>query len=107
MLEYCTFEVIPPVLIIQLGRFLSNGDKFNVFIGIPDFLKIQDRTTKHTYQLQAIIKHSGNSRQGHYTAVTKELETQVWTEWNDNYITQISVAQAVSHEAYILIYKKK
>jgi len=107
MLEYCVFEVLPRVLIIQLGRFLSNGDKINMLIGIPDTLKIQARTTNNTYQLKAIVKHYGTSRQGHYTTVTKDIQTQVWTEWNDGYVTRISAKEAITHEAYILIYTKE
>jgi len=88
MLEYCTYEVLPHVLIIQLGRFLSNSDKINKFIGIPDNLKVQVKTIQNSYKLQAIVKHSGTSRQGHYVTVTRNNNS--WTQFDDERITQVS-----------------
>ena len=61
----------------------------------------------NTYDLYAVVNHIGNMSSGHYTAFCKNAIDQLWYSFDDTRVTQISEADVVTSDAYILFYQKK
>ena len=100
--------VPPTILIILLKRFDVEDHKKYTPIDIPDSLDIGSfmvKPTKAMYQLCAIIKHSGTTAAGHYTAQCKDQSTpNMWNCFDDTKVwTQDSPSK---NAAYILFYQK-
>ena len=105
MLESSTFEVLPSVLVLQLGRFPCKGNKIEKYVGIPNIMQLQIKSGYKVYELRSIVKHKGTSGGGHYVTATKDPETKQWTEWNDEQVKQITEPEAITNEAYVVIYQ--
>ena len=98
----------PTILIICLKRFDGENRKKFTPIDIPDSLDIGSfmvKPTKVMYQLCAMIKHSGTTAAGHYTAQCRDQSTpNMWNCFDDTKAwTQDNPSR---NAAYILFYQK-
>ncbi|XP_039997494.1 uncharacterized protein LOC120797713 [Xiphias gladius] len=111
----CVIKDHPDILMLLLKRFefdyrYMRHVKRNNVVGIPDILQIPEN---QTYELYAVVDHSGDLRGGHYTAEIKSQDDERWYSFNDSSVTlhdykpfQLDNAD-ISRRAYLLFYKKK
>jgi ubiquitin C-terminal hydrolase len=104
----------PPILVIQMKRFRSNGGKIVVPIEYPLELDLRkyispnnkDQTT--VYDLYAVIYHQGQLNGGHYYASCKVNAAHgQWYNFNDDKQHLLDTDRIVSPFAYVLFYKKR
>jgi ubiquitin C-terminal hydrolase len=102
---------LPPVLVVDLKRFSSNGRRFikNIQrVQIPMVLGAVPLSTypeRVTYNLRAIANHRGGLNSGHYWALCRNPSTSdvVWNAHNDG-----SVKEGVpfdDRDAYLVFYE--
>lgn len=107
------FEKLPLVLHIQLSRFVFDfardisvklNDRFEFPTTLdmrqfmdPDVLKEeQEKGEKdYTYELHAVMVHSGDSNVGHYYSFIKPTPTSGWYKFDDDRVTPASKEEAV------------
>ncbi|KAM9425525.1 uncharacterized protein KZ484_010567 isoform 2-T2 [Pholidichthys leucotaenia] len=101
----------PDVLILLLKRFkftTSNRPyvKINQAVDIPLTLQIPEG---QTYELYAVVDHSGDLRRGHYTASIKSPDEDKWYKFNNASVLLVEDTQIYSRSrsAYLLFYRKK
>ena len=63
--------------------------------------------TSSLYDLYAVINHKGTMESGHYTAMCKNLDTNLWYHCDDSRVKEISCERVLSENAYILFYARK
>ncbi|XP_027026161.1 ubiquitin carboxyl-terminal hydrolase 21 [Tachysurus fulvidraco] len=108
-----TIQRFPKILVIQLKRFTASRcsiRKSTVPVSFP--LTDLDLGTYGPsdcgpvlYDLYALCDHTGTVNMGHYTAVCQDKGG--WCCYNDSCVTQISVDQLQSSQAYLLFYTLK
>lgn len=108
---------LPRVLIIQLKRFtydLSNNSKIETFVDYPphsldlnSFVKNPTYDQKTRYDLIAVSAHTGNLVGGHYTTYAKNFLQQQWYHFNDTTVYDVKGTEALTGNAYILVYCKR
>jgi hypothetical protein len=110
-------SIIPPVLIVQLRRFINeNGRrrKLQTFINFPmnelnlsEF--VVDQQTTPLYDLIAVVNHIGTTLdRGHYTTYARQLTNPTaWYSFNDEHVSRIEENDVVSQDAYLLVYIKR
>ena len=84
------FESLPPVLNLQLNRYVFNMETFSkhklatkVLLSHTLVVPLEN-TEQKTYVLVAVQNHLGNSAHGgHYIANVLDWKTGVWFEFND------------------------
>jgi ubiquitin carboxyl-terminal hydrolase 20/33 len=64
-------------------------------------------TSPALYDLFAIVRHLGSVSGGHYIAYCKSHVTDRWYEFDDRTVTELSEAEILKIEAYVLFYKRK
>lgn len=100
----------PPILVIQFKRFNSLLHKNNSFIDYPlNNFDIKMITSKHqnintTYKLISVINHIGNINGGHYYSYCINEELNKWYEFDDSEISEISINNIITNNAYMLYY---
>ncbi|XP_054160020.1 ubiquitin carboxyl-terminal hydrolase 2-like [Oppia nitens] len=97
-----SFSRIPPILIIQLKKFVNDGNKISKAVTINSQLVIKS----HNYYLFAIICHNGTTcSRGHYTSYC--LHNHIWYLFDDEVVHSIQTMDfnTVSSDAYILFYR--
>jgi ubiquitin C-terminal hydrolase len=88
-MRYQNFEVLPPVLNLQLNRYVFDMESFSkqkctTKVLLPHTLKVPLKETHQIYVLVAVQNHLGNSAHGgHYVANAMDWSTGVWFEFND------------------------
>jgi ubiquitin C-terminal hydrolase len=105
----------PPVLIIQMKRFQSNGAKIIVPIDYPLVLDLRKYVSPNNqeqstiYDLYGVIYHQGQLNGGHYYASCKVLacEENQWHVFNDVSQHVLNPERIVTPFAYVLFYKKR
>ena len=110
------FEKLPLVLHIQLSRFvfdftsdmsvkLNSRFEFPTTLDMrqfmdPDVLKEESEKEgsdkDYTYELHAVMVHSGDSNVGHYYAYIKPTPTSGWFKFDDDRVTPASEEEAVN-----------
>lgn len=118
------FIVLPPILVIHLSRFYYDlTKKNNTVITYPLILNIILKNNAVVrYKLYAIVNHSGNLVNGHYTSVVNKeksheigLNRQIWVTFDDDVIKQHNKdrddfetgrAEISSSEVYVLFYER-
>ena len=109
---------LPPVFVVHLKRFLyamgNGGVKLNGLVDFPvrnfdlspwccpDSPHVSG--TKPIYELYGVIYHKGSLSYGHY--YSHILSEGKWWCFDDTDVTEISEAQVVTAEAYVLLYRK-
>lgn len=109
----------PENLIIQLKRFKNNGfnlSKVSSKVSFPleglslDTVSSEYYKNKSTYDLYAIIQHSGSLYGGHYIAYTKNKINNEWYLYDDSNVLHIPKerleSEIVTRGSYILFYNK-
>jgi ubiquitin carboxyl-terminal hydrolase 48 len=83
------FENLPPVLNLQLNRYVFDmktfsKQKLTTKVLLPHLLEVPLGDTKKTYTLVAVQYHLGTSAHGgHYVCNALDWNTGVWFEFND------------------------
>ena len=70
------------------------------FIGSP-------LSSNSEYDLLGIVNHRGSFNGGHYVAYCRNLETGRWLEFDDSRVREISKAELMTVQAYLLFYIQK
>ncbi|XP_049423682.1 uncharacterized protein LOC125883445 [Epinephelus fuscoguttatus] len=111
----CAIKDHPEVLMLLLKRFEFDYQymayvKINCTVAVPYTLQIPGN---QTYELYAVVDHSGDLRSGHYTATIKSQDDDKWYNFNDSRVTlrdyqpfQMDKFEK-SSSAYLLFYRKK
>uniref|UniRef100_A0A8B9H901 Ubiquitin carboxyl-terminal hydrolase n=1 Tax=Astyanax mexicanus TaxID=7994 RepID=A0A8B9H901_ASTMX len=104
------------ILCIHLKRFrheLMFSTKISTHVSFPlDGLDLQPFLAKDssaqitTYDLLSVICHHGTASSGHYIAYCRNDLNQLWYEFDDQSVTEVSESCVQNAEAYVLFYKK-
>uniref|UniRef100_A0A3B1KD50 Ubiquitin carboxyl-terminal hydrolase 47-like n=1 Tax=Astyanax mexicanus TaxID=7994 RepID=A0A3B1KD50_ASTMX len=99
-------EEIPTVLTLHLKRFYFDYTqmkhvKNHCSADIPSTLQVKD----YKYDLYAVINHIGNQSGGHYNAVIKSFEDNLWYCFDDKSVMQTDGFPQSSQLPYLLMYK--
>ena len=95
-MRHPNFEYLPPVLNLQLNRYVFNMESFSkqkciTKVLIPHSLTVPMGNRKKKYILVAVQNHLGNSAHGgHYVANAMDWNTGVWFEFNDEDVDVLS-----------------
>lgn len=112
-----SFASLPPVLIIQLKRFIYKQNQVAELHKITKPIKIpleltlnQGNCTSHTYNLYALVNHHGSSlNTGHYTSIVRTASEE-WSYFDDDVKVQpignISTVLNQNSSAYLLFYER-
>ncbi|POM71603.1 Ubiquitin-specific protease [Phytophthora palmivora] len=133
MKKHTTVESLPVVLTLSIKRFTYHPEqgpvKLQQFVKYPPFLEFPTQfmsttcraengmdvpgvapisgagfSTPPMYELFAVVSHLGKFVVGgHYTCVCRDNKDQ-WFRYDDEYVTSISEATALSETAYLLFY---
>ncbi|KRY51489.1 Ubiquitin carboxyl-terminal hydrolase 20 [Trichinella britovi] len=113
--KICRLLKTPQILCIHIKRFrheASSSFKLNNRIDFPlegldlsDF--VQGRSSDlHTYNLVAVISHSGNADGGHYVSYCMNHSNYRWYLFDDETVTAVDPCTVENVEAYVLFYEK-
>lgn len=106
------FWSLPNILIIDLKRWNSNllKNKINIMSEICnlDLRKyvIGYNKDSYIYDLYAVSNHSGGVNGGHYYCNIKNANNK-WYNFNDTFISEISINNIITNHTYCLFYRKK
>ncbi|KAL3672727.1 hypothetical protein V7S43_002020 [Phytophthora oleae] len=133
MKKFTTVESLPVVLTLSVKRFTYHPEqgpvKLQQFVKYPPFLEFPTQfmsttcraengmdlpgvasisgagfSTPPMYELFAVVSHLGKFVVGgHYTCVCRDNKDQ-WFRYDDEHVTSISEATALSETAYLLFY---
>ncbi|KAI4895781.1 hypothetical protein NFI96_011551, partial [Prochilodus magdalenae] len=114
--KFCKVQSLPEILCIHLKRFrheLMFSTKIGTHVSFPlDGLDLQPFLAKDssaqitTYDLLSVICHHGTASSGHYIAYCRNDLNQLWYEFDDQSVTEVSESCVQNAEAYVLFYKK-
>uniref|UniRef100_A0A8B9H9D6 Ubiquitin carboxyl-terminal hydrolase n=1 Tax=Astyanax mexicanus TaxID=7994 RepID=A0A8B9H9D6_ASTMX len=114
--KFCKVQSLPEILCIHLKRFrheLMFSTKISTHVSFPlDGLDLQPFLAKDssaqitTYDLLSVICHHGTASSGHYIAYCRNDLNQLWYEFDDQSVTEVSESCVQNAEAYVLFYKK-
>ncbi|KAF4089597.1 hypothetical protein AMELA_G00067680 [Ameiurus melas] len=114
--KFCKVQSLPEILCIHLKRFrheLMFSTKISTHVSFPlDGLDLQPFLAKDssaqttTYDLLSVICHHGTASSGHYVAYCRNDLNQMWYEFDDQSVTEVSESCVQNAEAYVLFYKK-
>ncbi|KAI3853771.1 hypothetical protein MKX03_001212, partial [Papaver bracteatum] len=117
----------PSILTIHLKRFsqdtrgrlskLSGHVNFEETIDLRPYMDPRSvEKGEYKYSLLGIVEHSGTMRGGHYVAYVKgdksrgkkeeDNECSTWYYASDSHVREVSLAEVLRSEAYILFYGK-
>lgn len=106
------FWSLPDVLIIDLKRWNTKGNKINVLVDAPldnfNLIKYVQgyKKEQYIYELFGVCNHSGISDGGHYTAVIKNANGK-WYNFNDTMVNEVSSSSIITSYSYCFFYRKK
>lgn len=114
--KFCKMQSLPEILCIHLKRFrheLMFSTKISTHVSFPlEGLDLQpflakDSTAQTTnYDLLSVICHHGTASSGHYIAYCRNDANNLWYEFDDQSVTEVSESCVQNAEAYVLFYKK-
>ncbi|XXQ29684.1 Ubiquitin carboxyl-terminal hydrolase [Plasmodiophora brassicae] len=105
-----TIDVAPPVLTIQLKRFLCTGAKINKPVQYGHYLDlapfVSGKASGATYTLFGLVVHIGSGpRSGHYVAYVKG-SNGTWYCMDDECVSKTSADNVLQQKPYLLFYSK-
>jgi ubiquitin C-terminal hydrolase len=121
--KFASLGRLPPILIIQLGRFTYNFQnweqtkidtpfEFPVELDVERFTAVDHRDQVMTYRLCGVVVHSGSAAFGHYISLVRSASGS-WLSFNDAIVTEISEAEALEMSygrtgktGYLLFYQR-
>lgn len=109
----------PPILILQLKRFQSNGkgrlEKCEKSIQFQEIIDLQpissnnqatdSNASSYQYSLYGIVSHSGSLSHGHYISLKRHLNGE-WYSISDSHVQRITMQQVFNSQPYILFYQR-
>ncbi|XP_012578051.1 PREDICTED: ubiquitin carboxyl-terminal hydrolase 33 isoform X3 [Condylura cristata] len=114
--KFCKVQKFPEILCIHLKRFrheLMFSTKISTHVSFPlEGLDLQPFLAKDspaqivTYDLLSVICHHGNASSGHYIAYCRNNLNNLWYEFDDQSVTEVSESTVQNAEAYVLFYRK-
>ncbi|XP_012670814.1 ubiquitin carboxyl-terminal hydrolase 33 [Clupea harengus] len=114
--KFCKVQSLPEILCIHLKRFrheLMFSTKISTHVSFPlESLDLQPFLAKDcsaqtsTYDLLSVICHHGTASSGHYIAYCRNDFNNLWYEFDDQSVTEVSESCVQNAEAYVLFYKK-
>uniref|UniRef100_A0A6Q2XJU4 Ubiquitin carboxyl-terminal hydrolase n=1 Tax=Esox lucius TaxID=8010 RepID=A0A6Q2XJU4_ESOLU len=114
----CVLFVPSPgqILCIHLKRFrheLMFSTKIGTHVSFPlegldlqPFLAKDSSAHTTTYDLLSVICHHGTASSGHYIAYCRNDLNNLWYEFDDQSVMEVSESCVQNAEAYVLFYKK-
>ncbi|XP_030629830.1 ubiquitin carboxyl-terminal hydrolase 33 [Chanos chanos] len=114
--KFCKMQSLPEILCIHLKRFrheLMFSTKISTHVSFPlegldlqPFLAKDSSAQTTSYDLLSVICHHGTASSGHYIAYCRNDQNQLWYEFDDQSVTEVSESCVQNAEAYVLFYKK-
>ncbi|KAM4604818.1 ubiquitin carboxyl-terminal hydrolase 33 isoform 1-T1 [Polymixia lowei] len=114
--KFCKVQSLPEILCIHLKRFrheLMFSTKIGTHVSFPlegldlqPFLAKDSSAQTTTYDLLSVICHHGTASSGHYIAYCRNDLNNLWYEFDDQSVTEVSESCVQNAEAYVLFYKK-
>ncbi|XP_066453909.1 ubiquitin carboxyl-terminal hydrolase 33 isoform X1 [Eleutherodactylus coqui] len=114
--KFCKVQKFPEILSIHLKRFrheLMFSTKIGTHVSFPlEGLDLQPFLAKDSpsqivsYDLLSVICHHGTASSGHYIAYCRNNLSNLWYEFDDQSVTEVSEATVQNAEAYVLFYRK-
>lgn len=114
--KFCKVQKFPEILSIHLKRFrheLMFSTKIGTHVSFPlEGLDLQPFLAKDspsqivTYDLLSVICHHGTASSGHYIAYCRNNLNNLWYEFDDQSVTEVSESTVQNAEAYVLFYRK-
>jgi len=114
------FWSLPPVLVLQLKRFVYtqySRDRLDTPVEFPlEGLDLRPyaqaaspASTSMVYDLAGLSKHMGGLGGGHYVAYARSSESGKWYYFNDSSVTQVDAATVADDQvgAYVLLYLRR
>lgn len=107
---------LPDILVFHLKRFSYNRylkNKLDTFVNFPihnldlsKYVKSDDGTQSHVYELYAISNHYGGLGGGHYSAYAKLIDENRWYHFDDSHVSPVSEDDIKTSAAYVLFYQR-
>ncbi|XP_063284032.1 ubiquitin carboxyl-terminal hydrolase 33 [Pelobates fuscus] len=114
--KFCKVQKFPEILCIHLKRFrheLMFSTKIGTHVSFPlEGLDLQPFLAKDspsqivTYDLLSVICHHGTASSGHYIAYCRNNLNNLWYEFDDQSVTEVTESIVQNAEAYVLFYRK-
>ncbi|XP_068604641.1 ubiquitin carboxyl-terminal hydrolase 33 [Brachionichthys hirsutus] len=114
--KFCKVQSLPEILCIHLKRFrheLMFSTKISTHVSFPlegldlqPFLAKDGSAQTSNYDLLSVICHHGTASSGHYIAYCRNDVNNLWYEFDDQSVTEVSESCVQNAEAYVLFYKK-
>ncbi|XP_076004469.1 ubiquitin carboxyl-terminal hydrolase 33 isoform X2 [Genypterus blacodes] len=114
--KFCKMQSLPEILCIHLKRFrheLMFSTKIGTHVSFPlegldlqPFLAKDSSAQTTNYDLLSVICHHGTASSGHYIAYCRNDVNNLWYEFDDQSVTEVSESCVQNTEAYVLFYKK-
>uniref|UniRef100_A0A672I5A1 Ubiquitin carboxyl-terminal hydrolase n=1 Tax=Salarias fasciatus TaxID=181472 RepID=A0A672I5A1_SALFA len=114
--KFCKMQSLPEILCIHLKRFrheLMFSTKISTHVSFPlegldlqPFLAKDSSAQTSNYDLLSVICHHGTASSGHYIAYCRNDVNNLWYEFDDQSVTEVSESCVQNAEAYVLFYKK-
>ncbi|XP_053739765.1 ubiquitin carboxyl-terminal hydrolase 33 [Synchiropus splendidus] len=114
--KFCKMQSLPEILCVHLKRFrheLMFSTKINTHVSFPlegldlqPFLAKDGLAQTTNYDLLSVICHHGTASRGHYIAYCRNDVNNLWYEFDDQSVTEVSESCVQNAEAYVLFYKK-
>ncbi|XP_060266995.1 ubiquitin carboxyl-terminal hydrolase 33 isoform X6 [Ovis aries] len=114
--KFCKVQKFPEILCIHLKRFrheLMFSTKISTHVSFPlEGLDLQPFLAKDSpaqivnYDLLSVICHHGTASSGHYIAYCRNNLNNLWYEFDDQSVTEVSESTVQNAEAYVLFYRK-
>ncbi|XP_033838141.1 ubiquitin carboxyl-terminal hydrolase 33 isoform X2 [Periophthalmus magnuspinnatus] len=114
--KFCKMQSLPEILCIHLKRFrheLMFSTKISTHVSFPlegldlqPFLAKDSSAQTTNYDLLSVICHHGTASSGHYIAYCRNDTNNLWYEFDDQSVTEVSESCVQNAEAYVLFYKK-
>ncbi|XP_020485183.1 ubiquitin carboxyl-terminal hydrolase 33 isoform X1 [Labrus bergylta] len=114
--KFCKMQSLPEILCVHLKRFrheLMFSTKIGTHVSFPlegldlqPFLAKDSPAQTTNYDLLSVICHHGTASSGHYIAYCRNDVNNLWYEFDDQSVTEVSESCVQNAEAYVLFYKK-
>ncbi|TRY77696.1 hypothetical protein DNTS_018891 [Danionella cerebrum] len=112
--KFCKVQSLPEILCIHLKRFrheLMFSTKIGTHVSFPleglemqPFLAKDSSAQTSSYDLLSVICHHGTASSGHYIAYCRNEQNQLWYEFDDQSVTEVSESCVQNAEAYDLVF---
>jgi len=108
----------PQILTLHINRFTQagfslrkNGDHvaFKFELDIAPFCVPEVSEAETTYDLFAIVEHSGSMSGGHYICNVRPAknDSNGWFHISDSHVSSMSERMVTSTQAYLLFYRRR